>query len=122
VIDTIRQHFFAMSSITVEKMFALVMLISREINEESSNPETKSSDDDFLQIKSHDLRNYFISRNMHPRKAFPQYFSDSAPRAVLTYEWGMTFKEIQGFLNHDTLKSHNATRSARYAVSNAFYL
>ena len=132
---------FGMCSITVEKAFKLVNLVGKEIAREKEEEEERNGDqlrdkrandrfgarsdktvmgymndpdfdeDRYLDITSHDMQKYFLSKGIIPKEKYPEYFSDVLPRAAMTYEWNTTFRSIKAFLNPDNIEIHNTSQT-----------
>ena len=132
---------YHMASMTVEKMFKLVCLISKEMASENEEEdgldssiqehkmnemfESKSNrtvlgymvnepghdDDSYLNLTSHDLHRYFLRTGTIPKERYPEFFSDVLPRAALTYEWDTTFRTTKAFLNSENIEIHNNSQA-----------
>ena len=68
-------------------------------------------EDRYLDITSHDMQAYFLSKSIIPKEKYPEFFSDVLPRAALTYEWSTTFRTVKAFLNSENIEIHNTSQA-----------
>jgi hypothetical protein len=62
-----------------------------------------------MELQSHHLRAYFQRERFHPKERYSHLYSPLLPKLVLTYEWGMSFSELRGYLNRSNIHKHNWT-------------
>ena len=95
-----------MQSITIERMFDLLEHIKEQMRMDAVADRTKniSEGDKHVDVTSHDLREFFQKRKIHPKTEFQSYYSAEPPDCVLTYEWSTSFSQIKSFFSVECLR------------------
>ncbi len=95
-----------MQSITIERMFDLVEHIKDQIriNSEEEHGPNAVTENRLNDITSHDLREFFQKRKIHPKTQYSSYFSPEPPDIVLTYEWNTSFSQVRSFFTIECLR------------------
>ena len=105
--------------LTAEKLLDLAIKLNAIIKPNSSNS---------LSCTSHDFKKYFVENNIDPKNddRFKDFYLDTVPSVVLTYEWDSDFSQIYSFFNLNSLQATKnrqrlSSRSSRkYKISSGF--
>jgi hypothetical protein len=92
-------------SISIERMFELVEHLKDKIKADylELNGPDATKEDSPNDVTSHDLRQFFQRRKIHPKTQYSSYYSNDPPDLVLTYEWNTSFSQIECFFSIECL-------------------
>ena len=95
-------------SISVSILFKLVNALFPEIQSDLTQDDFREFQtpdgtyhpnlDQFSYMTSDHLRIYFIKHRIHPHINYPQYFSRTRALIAITYQWILTFSEIEEYI------------------------
>jgi hypothetical protein len=67
----------------------------------------------FSDMTSDHVRIYFMKHKIHPHIQFPEYFCSDLALIVLTYQWILTFSEIEDFFSEESIDNFNHVHSGK---------
>jgi hypothetical protein len=69
--------------------------------------------DNFCDMSSDHVRIYFLKHRIHPHIQYPQYFSKERALIVLTYQWSISFGEMEDYFSEESIDNFNIVHSGK---------